>query len=57
MDRMVDSQDYDGYKEMTLGLHEDSLELDTNDKGGWTRQDIQGIQCPQSEDNMRKEVL
>ena len=28
---------------MTLDLHEDSLELDANDKGGWTRQDLQGI--------------
>ena len=28
---------------MTLDLREDSLELDANDKGGWTRQDLQGI--------------
>ena len=47
LDRMVDSQDYDGYQEMTLDLHEDSLELDANDKGGGKRQDLQGIQCPQ----------
>ena len=31
---------------MTLGLYEDSLELDANDKGRWTRQDLQGIECP-----------
>ena len=28
---------------MTLDFHEDSLELDANDKGGWTRQYLQGI--------------
>ena len=42
---------------MTLGLHEGSLELDANDKERRTRQDLQGIECPQSEDDMRKEVL
>ena len=42
---------------MILGLHEGSLELDANDKGGWTRQDLQGIECPQSKDDMQKEVL
>ena len=42
---------------MTLGLHEGSLELDANDKGGWTRQDLQGIECPQSEDDMHEEVV
>ena len=41
----------------TLGFHEGSLELNANDKGRGTRQDLQGIECPQSEDDMRKEVL
>ena len=40
---------------MTLDLHEDSLERDTNDKGGWTRQDLQGNIMP--EDNMHEEVI
>ena len=42
---------------MTLDLHEDSLELDANHKGGWKRQDLQGIQCPQSEDDMHEDSL
>ena len=42
---------------MTLDLHKGSLELDANDRGRRTRQDLQGIECPQSEYDMRKEVL
>ena len=42
---------------MTLDLHEDRLELDANDKRGWTRQDLQGIECPQSEYDMHEEVV
>ena len=45
------------YRGTTLGLHEGSLELDANDKGRGTQQDLQGIECPQSEDDMQKEVL
>ena len=41
---------------MTLGLHEGSLELDANDKGRWTRQDLQGIECSQSEYDMHEEA-
>ena len=42
---------------MTLNLHEGSLELDANDKGRWTRQDLQGIECPQLEYDMHEEVV
>ena len=42
---------------MTLDLHEGSLELDANDKGGWTQQDLQGIECPQSGYDMHEEVV
>ena len=41
---------------LTLGLHEGSLELDANDKERWTQQDLQGIECPQSEDDMHEEA-
>ena len=43
---LIDGARAGSYRGMTLGLHEDSLELDANDKGGWTRQDLQGIECP-----------
>ena len=54
---LIDGARVGGYRGTTLGLHEGSLELDANDKRGWTRQDLQGIECPQSEYDMHDEVL
>ena len=43
MNELIEDARAGSYRGTTLGLHEDSLELDANDKGGWTRQDLQGI--------------
>ena len=40
---LIDGARAGSYRGMTLGLHEGSLELDANDKGGGTRQDLQGL--------------
>ena len=54
---LIDGARMGGYRGTTLGLHEGSLELDANDKGRWTRQDLQGIECPQSEYDMHEKVV
>ena len=53
---LIDGARAGSYRGMTLGLHEVSLELDANDKERWTQQDLQGIECPQSEDDMHEEA-
>ena len=40
---LIDGARAGSYRGMTLGLHEDSLELDANDKGRCKRKDLQGI--------------